>query len=124
MNTLFDRRPLAPVPRYCDAITIAQRVRLPLGGREVEAEVVAVPRADGSECCVDVFLVDADARAALGDEAFLRELRTALARLGFPAGSLAYCDADEQEAHCVALIAGPDFAQAVLACATAHCEAA
>jgi len=115
MHGLPDEPFLVP-PQFRDASTIAPRVRVPTASGEIEVEVVAVPRADGSACLVDAFLDPArDPRPALGDPVFLDGLKAALARLGLPADSLAYADEEAQDEHCVAFEAGADLAGAVLA---------
>jgi len=119
MHGLPDEPFLVP-PQFSEAITLAPRVRVPFTQSPAvdaaEIEVVAVPRADGSACLVDAFLDPAcDPRPALGDPVFLDGLKAALARLGLPAGSLAYADEEAQDEHCVAFEAGADLAGAVLA---------
>ena len=75
-----------------------------------------MPCADGSACLVDAFLDPACImRPVLGDPVFLDGLKAALARLGLPAGSLAYADEEAQDEHCVAFEAGANLAGAMLA---------
>lgn len=122
---------------FLDAITIADRLVLPCFGSEhadpaasntnaaarartIEVEIVAVANRDGSACLVDAFFnpIRYNGRTfgtVLGDATFLRALKAALAERGYSADSLTYLEEQAQDEHCIALEAGADLAQAVLA---------
>jgi hypothetical protein len=86
----------------------------------IEVEVVAIVRANGSDCLVDAFFDPATFNTKkhghiAGDPTFLEQLKAALTARGLPADSLAYAPKAWQDEHVVALEAGSEFAQAVVA---------
>src|SRR5690606_36378961 len=104
-------------------LTIVPRLRLDHPASEdgagLEVEIVATPRRNGADCLVDVFFDPARLNAKrkrriTRDPAFLEQIRSVLAGLGLPTGSLVYADAAPQEDHLVAFEAGSDLAGAVL----------
>jgi|GEM_PF-2500873 len=122
---------------HYDAVTIADRIAVPCfadrkaprakhdaiaraGITAIDVEVVAIARVDGSECLIDAFFDPTrfDTKKfghIAGDPTFLANLKAALAARGYPSDTLAYTDEHDQEPHCVSLVAGPDFARAVIA---------